>query len=172
MEDKVTLCDWCHRDRELSQIWDEMVCEECINKMVREMSEPVDCKRVRCTRCGHPGPGAETIQEALALALEEEFVLRGPDETLLCIFCANDDDSSSSKADQFDHRLVRQSMVCFWCHERKPLVAFPTGSTVCYHCIDIGVVLDYFKRCDACGKWKPVDEYDGDRRCRCCVAGV
>ena len=77
------VCMWCTSPEELHSIWDEYICDECLQKMADKMAPDArisnvvyvgDCWRIRCPVCNHPGPGAETPAKARRLALVEEFV--------------------------------------------------------------------------------------------------
>lgn len=90
------VCKWCTSPEELHSIWDEFICDECLQKMADRMDPASagvvyvgDCWRVRCPVCKHIGPGAETSAEARGLALLEEFVER--DGTLVCRACYEKD---------------------------------------------------------------------------------
>lgn len=48
--DVCSLCDWCSRPRDLTRMWDEMVCEECIARFVREMA-PEEFSRPPVAQC-------------------------------------------------------------------------------------------------------------------------
>jgi len=107
---KFELCDWCDKPAGpdgLSAMWEDHVCEFCIQEFGETMgptetlvppsvSSPTNhhptnpdpttpVHQVRCFRCNTPGPGADSESEAIRLARFEGFVMEdlGP----LCPIC-------------------------------------------------------------------------------------